>query len=118
MRSVRKPEPEYEQQYWVCVTATSQSPEVHEVKIDLYQTASSPGAIQTLYGVALRPYPLTGGESYKWSFKPGDIVAIGVRYTLKANHFRWHVAGSSIWMTDGAFFRSGERLKDRSELFR
>lgn len=45
IRSVRRPEPENEEQFWICVKASSQSPDIHGIKIDLCQTDDGPGAI-------------------------------------------------------------------------
>lgn len=73
--------------------------------------------MRTVYGKVLTPYPLNSGETYKWDFRTGTIVAVIVRYTRASEPLRWLVAASGIWMSDGYHFRSGKALKDRSELF-
>lgn len=116
----RKRRPAYEndsEQFWICVTATPQRDDVRDIKIDMYQTDSSPDGLYTYLGAALTPYPLENGKPFTWDYREGDVVVVIVRYTLKADRKCWFVAASGVWFCDGLYFMDGARLKDRSELF-
>lgn len=117
MRRERRPEPAKSDQFWVAVQATPLSPQVQEIRIDMYQTDSGPDALRTYLGIALTPYPMENGEVYTWDFALGDVVVVIVRYTMAEDHLRWLVAASGVWMSDGSYFMRGKTLKDRSGLF-
>jgi hypothetical protein len=114
MRREKRSEREGKRQFWIQVTATPQSPDVHEVKIDMYQIDRE---CYSLYGLGLTPYPLENGHAYTWDLEPGDIVLIIVRYSGLSNHFLWKMAAQGVWMCDGYHFGSGKRLADSFELF-
>ena len=114
MRRENRREHEVKRQFWIQVTATPQSEQVHEIKIDMYQLDRE---CYSPYGLGLTPYPLESGHSYIWDIELGDIILVIVRYTEQSNHQHWKMAAQGFWMCDGYHFQSGQVLKDRSELF-
>lgn len=117
MRRQKKPEPDNEEQFWLCVTAKAESPDVNQILIDMYYSDESTEVSSHSSEPPLKHYPLNNGETYLWPYEPGEVIAIIVRYTLKEDTFRWLVAASGIWLSEGYYFMGGKRLKDRSALF-